>query len=85
MSKIYHTFDMSSISVEGSTHYTVVYGLNCRKQKDSVMGHWGVQWRTVEECFRGVVILAQGVNELWDIAEPNSTPQMHHVLLKVKP
>ena len=30
LSKIDHTSDMSRISVEGTSHYTVVYGLNCR-------------------------------------------------------
>ena len=38
-SKTYQTFDMSSISAEGTNHYTVVYHLNCRKLKDSITGH----------------------------------------------
>ena len=31
------------------------------------------------------VILALGMNELSAIAEPNSTPQMHHISHKLKP
>ena len=36
--KIYHTSDMSRISVEGFNHYAAVYGLKCLKLKDSVVG-----------------------------------------------
>ena len=35
LSKMYHTSDMSTIWEEGTNHYAVVYGLNCRKLKDS--------------------------------------------------
>ena len=48
LSKIYHTSDISSISVEGINHYALVYGLNCRKLKDGVVGHWSIQWRTMK-------------------------------------
>ena len=37
--KIYHTSDMSRFSVEGTNHYAVVYGLNCRKLKDCMVAH----------------------------------------------
>ena len=37
--KVYHTSDMSSILVESTNHYAAVYGLNCRKLKDSIAGH----------------------------------------------
>ena len=53
-SKIYHTSDMAGTSVEGTSHYTVVYGLNCRKLKDSMAGHGSAQWRTMEEYFRDI-------------------------------
>ena len=45
LSKIYHTSDMSSISAEGTSHYAIVYGLNCRKLKDIMAGHQNVQWK----------------------------------------
>ena len=52
LSKIYHTSDMSGITTKGTNHYAVVYGLNCRKLKDSVVGHKSAQWKMMEECFR---------------------------------
>ena len=54
LSKIYHTSEMSRISVEGINHYPVVYGLNHRRLKDSVAGHRSTQWKTVVECFRDI-------------------------------
>ena len=39
LSKIYHTYNMSRTSAEGNNHYTVVYGLNSSKLKDSMAGH----------------------------------------------
>ena len=36
LSKIYHTFDRSRISAEGTSHYAVVYGLSCRRLKGNV-------------------------------------------------
>ena len=39
LSKIYHTSDISSISVEGTNYYAAVFGINGRKPKDSVAGH----------------------------------------------
>ena len=39
LSKIYHTSDMFKVSAEGTNHYAVVYGLNCRKLKDNIVGH----------------------------------------------
>ena len=36
---ICNTSDMSSISVDSTNYYAVVYGLNCRKLKNSIMGH----------------------------------------------
>ena len=44
-SKIYHTSDMSNISTEDINHYAVVHGLNFRKLKDSIVGHWSMQWK----------------------------------------
>ena len=58
--KMYHTSDMSSISAMGTNHYAVVYGLNCRKLKDSISGHWSVQWMTMEECFRDICNIGAG-------------------------
>ena len=52
--KIYHTSCMSRISAEDTNHYAVVYGLNCRKLKDSVAGHKSAQWKTMEKCFRDI-------------------------------
>ena len=43
---------MSGISVEGTNHYAVVNGLNCRKLKDSVAEYRSVWWKRMEECFR---------------------------------
>ena len=53
LSKIYHTSDMSGI-LAGLNHYTVVYSLNCRRLKDSVVGHWSAQGKTMEDCFRDI-------------------------------
>ena len=36
--------DTSRILVDGLSYYTVVYGLNCRRLKDGVAVHQGVQW-----------------------------------------
>ena len=52
--KIYHTSNMSRISVKDTNHYAVVYGLNCRNPKDSMAGHKNSQWKTVVECFRDI-------------------------------
>ena len=60
LSKIYHTFDMSRISAEGTNHYAVVYGRNCRKLKDSMMGHQSKQSKTMEECFRNICNVGVG-------------------------
>ena len=45
LSKIYHNSDISKISAEGTNHYQVVYGLNCRKLKDSMAGYRSAQWK----------------------------------------
>ena len=60
LSKIYHTVDISKVLVEGTNHFAVVYGLNCRKHKDSVVGHRSTQWKMVEECFRDIHNIAMG-------------------------
>ena len=52
--KIYHSSDMSSNLGEDTNHYAVVYSLNCRKQKDSIIRHQSIQWRMMEECYRGI-------------------------------
>ena len=57
LSKIYHTSDLSRISVEGTNHYAVVYGLNCGKPKDSVAGHRSAQWKRIKECFRDICMI----------------------------
>ena len=43
LSKLNNNFDMSSISVKGTHHYAVVYCLNFRNLKDSIMGDWNAQ------------------------------------------
>ena len=60
LSKIYHTFDMSRISVEGTNHYAVVYGLKNRKLKDSVVGHQSTQWKMMKKCFRDIHNISTG-------------------------
>ena len=45
---------MSRISAEGTNHYAVVYGLNCRKLKDRVVGHRSAQWKMMEEWLRDI-------------------------------
>ena len=59
-SKIYHTSNMSRISVEGLNHYTVVYGLNCRRLKDSIAVHQTAQWETMEDCFSDICNIGVG-------------------------
>ena len=51
---------MSHILAQGLNHYTVVYGLNCRMLKDSVVGHQSVQWKTIEDCFRDFHFIGAG-------------------------
>ena len=55
--KIYHTLDMSQISAENLNHYTVVYGLTCRRLEDGVAGHWDTHWRSMKDCFRDICAL----------------------------
>ena len=50
--KIHHTSDMSNISAEGLNHNTVVYVLNSRELRASVVGHCSVEWRNMGDCFR---------------------------------
>ena len=76
---------MSRISVEGFNHYSVVYGLNFRKFKESVIGHHSAQWKAIEDCLRDIHNIDDGYKKLKAIAEPDSIPQMHHVSLKSKP
>ena len=61
--KIYHTSDMSRISAKDTNYYAVVYGLNCRKIKDSVVGHWRTQWKMMEECFRDIHNIGAGYKQ----------------------
>ena len=70
LSKIYHTSDMSRISVEGTNHYAVVYGLNCRKLKK--------MWQDIKVCSGRQWINASGIyiTRIWATAEPNSACQM---------
>ena len=60
LSEIYHTSDMSGISAEGRSHYTVVYGLNCRRLKNSAAEHWRTQWKMIEDCFRDIHNIGAG-------------------------
>ena len=57
---MYHTLDMSRILTEGLNHYTVVYGLNCGRLKDSVVGHQSTQWKIMEDCFRDICNIGAG-------------------------
>ena len=61
--KTYHASDMSRISVKGTKHYAVVYGLNCRKLKNSVAGHRSAQWKMIEECFRDICNISVGYEQ----------------------
>ena len=54
LQKFHHTSDMSKISAEGLNHYTVVYCLNCRMLKDSVVEHQSAHWKLMEDCFRSI-------------------------------
>ena len=59
LSKVYHTSEMSRISVEGANHYAVVYGLN-HKLKDTMPEHRSVQWKMMEECLRDMSNISVG-------------------------
>ena len=75
---------MSSTLAGDTNHYAAVYGLNCRKLKDSILVpkmHSGGQWNSASGIF---IISVLGMNELRAIAELNSIPKMHHVLLRLK-
>ena len=54
LSKAYQILDLSKILAEGLNHYTVVYGLNCRRLKDSVVRHQSAQWKMMEDFFRDI-------------------------------
>ena len=54
LSNFYPTLDMSRVSAEGLSYYTVLYGLNYRWLKDSAVVHQSVQWKTMEDCFRDI-------------------------------
>ena len=45
---------MCPISADDMDHYTVVYGLNSRKLRESVVGHWSVHWGSMEGFFRDI-------------------------------
>ena len=49
LSKIYHTLDISEISAGELNHNTMVYGLNYRRLKDSIVGYWSAQWKAMED------------------------------------
>ena len=51
---------MSRNSVEGTNHYAVVYGLNCRKLEDSAAGHRIAQQKMMEKCFRDIHNISVG-------------------------
>ena len=54
LSRIYCTSDISRILAEGIYHYTMLYGLNSKRLKDSVVGHYSLQWKTMEEYVRHI-------------------------------
>ena len=58
--KIYHISDLFRFSAEVPNHYAVVYGLNCKKLKDSMAGHWSAQWKMREEYFRDICNISMG-------------------------
>ena len=60
LSKISHTLDMSRILVEGLNLYTVVYGLNGRRLKNSAVVHWSTQGKMMEDCFRDICNIGAG-------------------------
>ena len=72
--------DISSTLMEGLNHYTVVYGLNCRRLKDSVAGHWNMQWKKWRVASTMFIILVL-VQKSQRLAELISTPQKHHPAL----
>ena len=51
---------MSKISVEALNHYTIVYSLNHREIKDSVVGCQSAHWKSIEDCFRDICIFEMG-------------------------
>ena len=61
--KIYHTSDMSRISVEGTNYYAVVCGLNHKQLKNSVAGQKSAQWKMMEECFRDIHNISLGYEQ----------------------
>ena len=60
LSKVCHISDMSEISVEGLNQYTMVYGLNCIRLKDSVAKHWSVWGKKMEDCFKDICDIVAG-------------------------
>ena len=85
LSKICYTSDMSRNLAEGLIHYTVVYGLNCRRLKT-------VLWNTKacnEKWWRvalGIsIVLVPDIKGPKAIADLNSTSQKHQWSLSSKP
>ena len=60
LSELYHTSNMSKILAGGLKHYAVVFGLDCRRLKDSVVGHQSMQWKMIEDCFRDICNFGAG-------------------------
>ena len=60
LSETYHTSDMSKIFADGLNHYKVVYGLNCRRLKDSVVGQQSKQSKKMKGCFRDIHNIVAG-------------------------
>ena len=58
--KIHHTSDLPQILLKGLNHYTIVYGLDSRKIRKSIVGHWNVQWRSMEDYFRDIHAFGAG-------------------------
>ena len=51
---------MFRVSAEGLNHYTVVYGLYCRRLQDSVVDTRTHYWNMMYDCFRGICNIGTG-------------------------
>ena len=62
----------------------MVYGLNCRRLKESIVGHQSVQWKTMEDCSRNICNIGAWYDRAKGYAEQISTPQRHQQSLRSK-
>ena len=77
-------FRNSQILAEGLNHYTAMYGLNSRKLKDSAVGHWSTQWRSMEDCFRNICAFAVGYKTAKDYGRAEFHAQKVSTINEVK-